>query len=104
MDKFEKPSPVTRVDTTFGGNLKSLMPLYSEVPDEFKRSSHPWCQWQQKWFYSGLDKDNLPKPKAGINQGEAMAHLAAIQRSWDCKHEHKEAAVAYLASKWFESP
>lgn len=104
MDKFEKPQAVNGLDITFGGNLKDLMPVYSSVPEEFKRSSNPWCEWQAKWFFSGLKGTKLPKAKPGIDRDMAMAHLAAIQGSWDCKHEHKQAAVAYLASKWFVAP
>ena len=32
----------------------------------------------------------------GIDAKKAMRHLATIQRSWSPKHEHKEAAVAFL--------
>jgi hypothetical protein len=31
----------------------------------------------------------------------AIRHLQVIQASFEPKHEHKEAAVAYLASLWF---
>jgi hypothetical protein len=40
--------------------------------------------------------------KEGVDGNLAFRHLSAIQRSFTPKHEHKEAAVAYLASLWFE--
>jgi len=78
------------------------MPAYADIPKEFKDRSHPWSRWQREWFFEGLDA--VPKVKPGIDKGEAMRHLGHIQRSWDTKHEHKAAAVAYLASLWFCEP
>jgi len=37
----------------------------------------------------------------GVDGGLAIRHLQVIQASFEPKHEHKEAAVAYLASPWF---
>ena len=79
-----------------------MMPTYAEIPAEFKGSSGKWVDWQQEWFYSGLK--GLPVAKEGINLDAAMRHLAVIQGSWAPKHEHKQAAVAYLASLWFSEP
>lgn len=79
-----------------------ILPPYSEIPDEFKRGSNPWAEWQGEWFYSGLKK--LPTPKAGIDLDLAMKNLACVQGSFEPKHEHKQAGVAYLASLWFEKP
>lgn len=97
-----EPKEVTGVDVAFGGSVQKLMPSYEAIPDEFKRGNNYWCQWQSKWFYEGLD--GVPKPKDGVDGKKAMRHLAAVQRSFEPKHEHKSAAVAYLASLWFEPP
>jgi hypothetical protein len=99
---FDKPTKVSGLDLAFGGKVNELMPPYSEIPDEFKRSSGVWPNWQSDWFYSGLKR--YPEPKEGINVHEAMRHLGAIQGSFAPKHEHKQAGVAYLASLWFKSP
>ena len=98
MDKFSAPTPVSDVLMTFPGDVKHLMPRMVDIPDEFKRN-HPWAQWQSNWFYSGLSK--MPTPKDGIQLQDAMRHLSAIQGSFQPSHEHKRAAVAYLASLWF---
>lgn len=100
---FDQPTKVDALDAAFGGaNINDLLPPYDEIPEEFKQQTNKWVLWQQQWFFSGLER--APKPKDGIDGNAAMRHLQAIQGSFDPKHEHKEAGVAYLASKWFESP
>ena len=79
------------------------MPKMDDIPDEFKRfGGTPWNRWQEQWFYRGLKE--IPESKDGVDQEKAMRHLAAVQGSYEHKHEHKEAAVAYLASLWFKKP
>ena len=72
---FEKPKEVTGMDCAFGPR-------------------------------NGLDveKDLPPiKPiKQGISLSLALRHLGACLSSWEPKHEHKTAGVAYLMSLWFE--
>ena len=102
MSDFNKPTNVSTLDTAFGTRAMELMPTYKDIPDEFKKQHNPFVKWQQKWFFSGLKKEDIPKAKEGIDQNQALRHLAAIQNSFDPPHEHKEAGVAYLASLWFE--
>jgi hypothetical protein len=78
------------------------MPGMGEIPKEFKDSWNPWVKWQNQWFFDGLPE--FPKAKEGIDSAAAKRHLAFIQGSWDTSHEHKEAAVAYLASLWLLDP
>lgn len=92
---------VSDLELAFGGE-EGLWPAWVDIPDEFKSMNHPWAQWQSEWFYRGLK--TTPTAKDGIDADLAIRHLAAIQRSWAPKHEHKQAAVAYLASLWFEEP
>jgi hypothetical protein len=99
---FEQPQKISDADAAFPAKVKHLMPKYEEIPEEFKNIYGEWGAWQAKWFYNGLER--MPIPKPGIDINKAMRHLTAIQRSYEPKHEHKQAAVAYLASKWFEKP
>jgi hypothetical protein len=100
---FSKPMAVDALDVVFGGTISKLLPPMSAIPAEFKRhNGTEWNRWQADWFYSGLHR--YPKPKPGIEVREAMRHLAAVQGSFEPKHEHKEAGVAYLASLWFDGP
>ena len=88
------------IDAKLPIRTADCMPAYADVPKEFKTGRHPWSIWQMKWFYEGLN--SKPTPRKGVDGEAAMRQLNFIQRSWDTKHEHKAAAVAYLASLWFE--
>lgn len=99
-----KPQAVTGADVAFGGDMRKLMVPYESIPENFRRGrgeARKWVEFQQAWFFHGIKGAEF-KPKAGIDQKAALSHLAAIQRSWDPPHEHKEACVAYLASLWFD--
>jgi hypothetical protein len=99
LKRFSKPTEVTQLDIAFGGDMQKLMPSMLEIPAEFKRGNL-WTRFQARWFFNGLK--GKPKARDGIDQSTALRHLAAIQGSFEPKHEHKEAAVAYLASLWLD--
>lgn len=104
MKNFDKPIKVNDTDLAFGGVVRQLMPEMKDIPEDFKRGvgdARKWHDWQSKWFFSGLKEEDLPTPKDGIDLNTAMRHLGAIQSSFSPKHEHKQSAVAWLASKWF---
>lgn len=96
-----QPRDVTDLDIAFGGSVRDLMPAYDDIPDEFKHSNNPYVRLQMEWFFKGLSKNKL-KAKPGVDANKAFRHLSAIQGSFDPRHEHKEAAVAYLMSQWFD--
>lgn len=100
--QWSTPTEIDAATAAFPAGVSNLMPAMNCIPDEFQRDSNPWVRWQQEWFYCGLKR--YPVPRDGINRAAAMRHLGAIQGSWAPKHEHKQAAVAYLASLWFSSP
>lgn len=102
MSKQYIPIAISRADVAFGGKVDQILPAWKDIPDEFKNGRSPWVEWQSDWFFKGLDR--YPVAKDGIDLDMAMSNLAAIQGSWDPKHEHKQAGVAYLASLWFSSP
>lgn len=103
MEGFEKPQDVTDLDLAFGGEMKTLLPPYEDIPAEFKRHrGNKWVDFQNDWFFYGLGPKTKYKPKKGIDKDAALRHLRAIQGSWEPKHEHKEAGVAFLASLWFD--
>lgn len=81
-----------------GGRALELMPKMHDIPESLDRK---WTRFMSDWFYRGLNNLSVT-PKDGIDPVKAMRHLKAIMGSWEPKHEHKEAAVAYLASLWFE--
>ncbi len=100
---WSQPTAVDDILLAFLAGISGLMPTMEEIPAEFQNHGGTvWNKWQSQWFFKGLHK--RPEPKDGIDQELAMRHLATIQGSFEPKHEHKEAAVAYLASLWFDAP
>lgn len=96
-----KPQIVTDVDLAFPANVMHLMPKMEEIPVEFKKGKTKWNEFFSGMFYTGKLKFQVI-PKEGINGSEASRHILCIMRSFEPKHEHKEAACAYLFSLWFE--
>lgn len=106
-DGFDSPQEVTGLALAFGGDMAVLLPPMDSIPENFKHhqgdaKSRPWIDWQGEWFFHGVKKDSV-KARAGVDRDVAFRHLGAIQGSWEPKHEHKMAAVAWLASRWFEA-
>ena len=91
---------VTDADVAFPARVAHLMPAYADIPKEFKVDSTKWNQLVTDWFFSGLTNLALT-PKDGVDKTKALRHLKCILGSFEPKHEHKEAAVAYLLSEWF---
>ena len=96
-----QPQEVTDLHIAFG-KIDNLMPPMADIPSEFKSFGNPWVKFQQDWFFNGLPNEAEFHPRDGVDGRKALRHLMAIQWSFNPKHEHKEAAVAYLASLWFE--
>lgn len=95
---------LTGIDAAFGPrNLKAIMPAMEAIPDEFKRRNTEWNKLVSAWFFCGLKSLELT-PKEGVDQSKALLHVKAIMVSFEPKHEHKEAACAYLLSQWFTDP
>lgn len=94
------PQDVDDLNVTLGTNAKELMPPYEDIPKEFKSSSNVWNKFFSDWFFGGVKLVDAV-PFEGIDKKKALRHLATICNSFEPQHEHKEAAVAYLASLWF---
>ena len=106
-----RPVEVSDVLLAFPASVKDLMPAEDAIPAEFwhwtsrsvKDAEGPekWVAFQGKWFYEGLPPHITFDLKEGIDGNTAVRHLHAIQGSFEPKHEYKQAAVAFLASLWF---
>lgn len=95
------PQPVSNVMLAFPADVSDLLPDYAGVPEEFKGyGGNPWVKLTEEWFYKGLDGDLIAKD--GVDATAAGRHIAACLGSFQPKHEHKIAGVAYLMSLWFE--
>lgn len=97
---IREPIQLTDVDVAFGGKAMEILPPYKEIPAEFHRSQERHNKWASNWFFEGLPE--APKAKLGVDRDLAIRNLSAALRSFEPKHEHKIAGVAYLASLWLE--
>lgn len=92
---------VTKVDTVFGGDKAlEIMPKWEDIPKDYPNRMK-WKQVMSDWFFRGM-KNAKWTPKAGVKTSKALAAVATVLRSFAPEHEHKEAAVAYMLSEWFE--
>lgn len=106
MDKdWTKPTELDDVDVAFPAHAMDFMPTREEADKGLDALSpenrRKWIDFQSRWFFRGLPATTEILVKEGIDPKVALRHLGAIQGSFAPKHEHKESAVAYLASQWF---
>jgi len=107
MSQWDKPQELDGLDAAFGpkDGISQLLPKWEEIPEDFRNESGEAKKWVKvlgDWFFAGIKITNIVM-KEGVNQKEAMRHLSSIMHSWEPKHEHKTAGVAYLMSLWFET-
>jgi len=95
--KYVVNDKLTRLDLAFPANVRHLMPDPRTLPERSRFDS-----LVSRWFFSGLPTGTDFKPRPGIDAGKALAHVKCILGSFEPKHEHKEAAVAFLLDHWFE--
>jgi hypothetical protein len=96
-----KPIEVTETEMIFGSNALNLIPKFSEIPVEFVNGNTKWNKIFNDWFFNGLRNVGFI-PKENINLKIALRHIKTIMGSYEPQHEHKEAAVAYLLSEFFD--
>lgn len=96
-----KIAEIDDVEMAFSGDVSNLMPAWEEIPEEFKYGQGKWSELASRWFFKGLRNATF-KPKEGVNQSKALRHIKTVLGSFDPRHEHKIAGVAYLLSQWFE--
>lgn len=102
MDEPYLPQDVDSLAMAFGQTALVLMPPMNKIPKGFSCSyNNKWIKFFNDWFFGGIKITKLT-PKKGIDKNKALRHLKTIAGSFEPQHEHKEAAVAYLASLWFD--
>lgn len=77
------------------------LPMQEDIPKEFWRDNE-WTSLAHDWFFGKIKEDSKFYPKEGIDAEKAFRHCNCILRSYQPKHEHKIAGVAYLMSQFFE--
>lgn len=103
-DPWAQPQEVTDLQIAFPADVMHLMPdeefceeALKALPDGGKQ----WLALQRRWFHKGLPPTVTFYMAEGVDGNAAFRHLKVIQGSFQPNHEHKEAGVAYLASRWF---
>lgn len=93
---------VSDEDVTFGGADQHL-PIYRELPEEFRRMHSPFCDAASGLFFNGgkLSDYDL-RVKEGIDRRRAIRLLQALLGSYGRPHEHKIGGVGFLLSQWCE--
>lgn len=99
-DVYARPQAVDDLLLAFPATLGALLPPLEEIPQEYPHRQD-WLRFQHLWFTGTLPPNSEMIPAKGIDAETAGRHLTAIQRSFEPKHEHKMASVAWLASRWF---
>lgn len=107
--KTDWTAPVVLDDLTlaFPANALDLMPTREEcktgLAELSDRNRRKWMGFVSDWFFKGLPAEVSFKARRGIDAETAYRHLSAILGSFAPKHEHKEEAVAWLASRWLRT-
>jgi hypothetical protein len=81
--------------------IGTLIPPWNDIPDEFKNfsSGHEELASYACFHPVEFRQEALTD---GVSAKLATRHLSAVARSFEPKHEHKEAAIAFLISLWLK--
>lgn len=93
---------VTAAEAAFPAHVLEYMPKWKDIPDEFKHGSTIENDLVTQWFFRGVKHFTLT-PREGVDGNKALDHIQMILGSFEPKHEHKEAACAFLFREWFSS-
>lgn len=91
------------------GEIKH-MPKWDDIPEDFKHHHNLYARAVSSWFFTGGKRDGdtltiggeIFRAKPDIHCSDALRAIKAVLGSFEPKHEHKEAACAYMLSEWFD--
>ena len=95
-------SELSDLQVAFGVGIEKIMPKMTAIPADFKSAGNKWTTIGIRWFFQGLPKGTTFHEKSGVDKAKALRHIKAVLGSFEPKHEHKQAAVGFLLSEWFE--
>jgi hypothetical protein len=96
-----KPVKIRDVDLAFPASVVGkLLPLWDDIPKEFKDQRSEWSSFVNRWFCAG--SHFTPEAKEEFDKDEVWRHLQACMGSFEPEHNHKIAGVACLMSLWFK--
>lgn len=93
----------TGLDCAFGARMSDYPP-YDSIPEEFRRGHSVANRVVSTIFFRGGKLEDFGlRLKAGVHPTAFYGALKAMLCSFDPKHEHKEAACAWLVSEYTEA-
>jgi hypothetical protein len=92
---------ISDVFMAFPASVSDMMPAMKDIPEKYRHGHTPANVFVAKWFFTGLKNPKF-YPREGVNAEAAFKHISCILGSFEPKHEHKDAAVAFLLDEWFE--
>lgn len=80
------------------------LPAWDDIPEVFKRHNEtPFNKIVSTLFFNGGKFSDFGlTPKEGVDLRKATRAIKACLGSFEPKHEHKEAGVAFMISEWFD--
>jgi len=100
MTDWNTPKEVSNIDIAFPAQVSHLLPAWEEIPEKYKKDHDPAVDLMQTWFYQGLAETEFIS-REGVDKIKALRQVKACLGSFEPKHEHKTAGVAYLLSLFF---
>lgn len=97
------PRDVDQATLTFPARVVGdYLPREDEIPERYRRMTGEtgWHKLVHAWFHGGLARPKIHLVP-GVDGEKAVRHLSTCMASFEPKHEHKVAGVAYLMSLWF---
>ena len=92
---------VTDLDLAFPVDVP--LPSWDIIPKDFKRCSNEFAEVASTLFFKGGNPSDFGlRPKQGVDNTKALRAIRCCLGSFEPKHEHKKAGVAYMLSEWFE--
>lgn len=99
---YEQPVAVSRVQQAFPADLGDLLPPLDLIPEVFQKGRAGHVSTYARAMAIGRIDESLALIKRDdVDSEVAWKHLCTIAGSFEPRHEHKEAALAWLISLWF---
>lgn len=93
----EQVSAITDVDQAFGST--KLLPPFDQIPAEFRQSQNIYHRIASSMFYGTDMPDGEVTIHEGFGQDNMVKCIRAHLCSFEPKHEHKMAGVAFMISR-----
>jgi hypothetical protein len=98
--QWNNPKPVTDLDLAFPSHvIGSYLPLEKDIPKEFWKCHNTFNEMSESIFL-GTTANWGFQLNQGIDLEMFKRHIKTCLGSFEPKHEHKIAGVAYLLSLW----